>query len=102
MSCMEINRATLPNGIREHASLTGRFAQSLHAIWRGYWARRAQKATVLMLQSLDDRTLRDIGIGPGEIESCVYGKARDRRRGYDERWTTGTQAARCWRSVSPR
>ena len=88
MSCIEINRHTLPNGIREHASLTGRIAQSLHAIWRGYWARRAQKATVLILQSLDERTLHDIGISPGEIESCVYGKARDRRRRYDEGWRT--------------
>jgi uncharacterized protein YjiS (DUF1127 family) len=102
MSCIEINRHTLPNGIREHASFVGRTGHLLRAAWRGYWARRAQKATVLILQSLDDRTLRDIGISSGEIESSVYGKARDRRRRYDERWTAATQAARCWRSVSPR
>lgn len=101
MSCIEINRQTLPNGIREHTSLVERTAHLLRAAWRGYWARRAQKATVLILQSLDERTLRDIGIGSGEIESSVYGKARDRRRRYDERWTVN-QAARCWRSVSPR
>ena len=102
MSCIEINRHTLPNGLREHASFVGRTGHLLQAAWRGYWARRAQKATVLILQSLDERTLRDIGISSAEIESCVYGKTRDRRRRYDERWMAVTQAARCWRSVSPR
>jgi uncharacterized protein YjiS (DUF1127 family) len=54
--------------------------------WRAYWNRRARLATVLILQSLDDRTLRDIGISPGEIESCVYGKWGDRKRSYDASW----------------
>jgi uncharacterized protein YjiS (DUF1127 family) len=54
--------------------------------WRAYWDRRARKATMLILQSLDERTLRDIGINASEIESCVYGKLRDRRRPYDSNW----------------
>jgi uncharacterized protein YjiS (DUF1127 family) len=41
---------------------------------------------MLILQSLDERTLRDIGINASEIESCVYGKLRDRRRPYDSNW----------------
>lgn len=54
--------------------------------WRTYWDRRARKATVLILHALDDRTLRDIGITPSEIESCVYGKDGDRRRRYHATW----------------
>jgi uncharacterized protein YjiS (DUF1127 family) len=53
--------------------------------WRGYWDWRAREATIVILRSLDERTLRDIGINPSEICSCVYGKG-DRRRAYDERW----------------
>ena len=40
---------------------------------------RAQRATVLMLRSLDGRTLKDIGIDRSEIESVVYGRPDDRR-----------------------
>ena len=54
--------------------------------WRTYWERRARRATVLILCSLDERTLHDIGISPSEIESCVYGTDGDRRRRYHERW----------------
>jgi uncharacterized protein YjiS (DUF1127 family) len=53
--------------------------------WRAYWTRRARKATILMLRSLDRRTLSDIGISPSEIESVVYGGC-DRRRRYDSAW----------------
>ncbi len=84
MSCIDINRRMLPEDIRTQSSLGGRTAELLRAAWRGYWARRAQKATVLILQSLDERTLRDIGIASSEIESCVYGQGRDRRRSYGE------------------
>ena len=47
--------------------------------WATYWSGRAQRATVLMLQSLDGRTLKDIGIDRSEIESVVYGRPDDRR-----------------------
>jgi hypothetical protein len=40
----------------------------------GYWTRRAERATVLILRSLDSRTLKDIGLHRSEIESVVYGQ----------------------------
>ena len=45
----------------------------LEGAWRSYWRRRAECATLFMLQSLDDRTLKDIGIDRSEIGSVVYG-----------------------------
>jgi uncharacterized protein YjiS (DUF1127 family) len=48
--------------------------------WQAYWARRAQRTTVRVLRSLDDATLRDIGLGRSEIESVVYGAPGDRRQ----------------------
>lgn len=54
--------------------------------WRTYWERRARRATVLILHSLDERTLHDIGITPSEIESCVYSGNGDRLRRYNETW----------------
>jgi uncharacterized protein YjiS (DUF1127 family) len=68
------------------APAASRLRQVIRRWWRTYWERRARKATVLILQSLDDRTLHDIGITPSEIESCVYGGLRDRRRHYDPHW----------------
>jgi uncharacterized protein YjiS (DUF1127 family) len=53
--------------------------------WHAYWSWRARKATVFILRSLDQRTLHDIGISSGEIESLVYGSG-DRRRRYDATW----------------
>jgi uncharacterized protein YjiS (DUF1127 family) len=50
--------------------------------WDGYWRRRAQRATVFMLRSLDDHSLHDIGVDRSEIESVVYGKPGDRRLRY--------------------
>jgi uncharacterized protein YjiS (DUF1127 family) len=41
--------------------------------WRAYWRCRTQRAAVLMLQALDDRTLADIGLSRSEILPAVYG-----------------------------
>ena len=54
--------------------------------WDAYWKRRARRATVMMLRSLDDRSLHDIGVDRSEIESIVYGKAGDRRVRYERDW----------------
>jgi uncharacterized protein YjiS (DUF1127 family) len=47
--------------------------------WAAYWAHRAERATVAMLRSLDDRALKDIGLDRSEIESVVYGGREDGR-----------------------
>ena len=54
-------------------------AVGIERMWATYWTGRTQRATVLMLQSLDSRTLKDIGIDRSEIESVVYGRPDDRR-----------------------
>ena len=48
--------------------------------WNGYWEYRANRAAVVMLQSLDAQALRDMGINHGEIESVVYGPREDWHR----------------------
>jgi uncharacterized protein YjiS (DUF1127 family) len=101
MTCIEIGQARRAFGASSRNRLNY-IMDCARSAWRRYWMRRAQRATVLILQSLDDRTLRDIGISPSEIESCVYSKTADRRRPYDFVATQSPQAARCWRSVSPR
>jgi uncharacterized protein YjiS (DUF1127 family) len=49
-----------------------------------FFAWRAQRETVRLLNSVDAGTLRDLGIT--DIESAVYGDPRDRMRGYDPDW----------------
>ena len=59
--------------------------------WQAYWERRAQRATVALLQSLDEQALHDIGVNRSEIESVVYGPPIERRRSYHR----GHQGG-CW------
>jgi uncharacterized protein YjiS (DUF1127 family) len=73
----------LAAGGRGLATLAG---ERVARVWHRYWQGRAKRATVALLQSLDDRTLHDIGVSRGEISSLVYGNPRDRTRGYDEAW----------------
>lgn len=49
-----------------------------------YFAWRARRETVRMLNALDGATLRDLGIT--DIESQVYGAPEGRRRGYQADW----------------
>jgi len=62
------------------------FAEGIRGLWRAYWARRAQRASVMFLSSLDNRTLSDIGLDRSEIASFVYDKTKDRRRRYQPNW----------------
>jgi len=78
MTCKELT-ATADQA---SATLTSRFAGSAAGLWRAYLDRRAQRATVRILQSLDARTLKDIGISRTEIDSLVYGDRYDRLRRY--------------------
>ena len=71
---------------RDTPTLAARAGSSIARAWRAYWQRRARRATVDLLYSLDDRTLRDIGVGRNEITSLVYGRPGDRTRRYDETW----------------
>ncbi len=48
--------------------------------WNGYREYRANRAAVVMLQSLDPQALRDMGINHGEIEFVVYGQREDWHR----------------------
>ncbi|NJO22671.1 MAG: DUF1127 domain-containing protein [Sphingomonadales bacterium] len=54
--------------------------------WTTWRHKRAQQKTVRILSGLDCRTLKDIGVAPGEIESIVYGNPRDRIRPYRDGW----------------
>lgn len=60
-------------------SLLHRVTGAVNGTWVAYWTRRAERATVLALHSLDDRTLKDIGMDRSEIESVVYSRSHDRR-----------------------
>jgi len=59
---------------------------ALRRAWRGYWHRKAQRATVRMLSGLNDHTLKDIGMARGEIQSVVYGRRGERLRQYEASW----------------
>lgn len=79
------NDTALATQRRAHLPLGARIAALVRQGWRTYWMRRAQRATLLILSSLDERTLHDIGISPSEIESSIYA-CGDRRRHYVEGW----------------
>jgi uncharacterized protein YjiS (DUF1127 family) len=74
------------SGGRSLATLAGGTGDRIARAWRRYWQRQAKRATVELLQSLDDRTLRDIGLARCEITSVVYGRAGERIRSYEEAW----------------
>lgn len=71
---------------RNFLTPAARVAEVLKGLWHTYLDWRARKMTLLILRSLDSRTLHDIGLHPDEIESVVYGKRGDRKRWYDTNW----------------
>lgn len=71
---------------RATAAIVARARSFAARLWVAYRGRRARRQTLRMLYSLDEGTLRDIGITPREISSVVYGAPGDRIRGYDENW----------------
>jgi uncharacterized protein YjiS (DUF1127 family) len=63
-----------------------RFRDQAHHLWRAYWDRRQRRATVLILSSLDEHTLQDLGLDRTEIESVVYGRPSERNRHFEGSW----------------
>ena len=85
---MTCSASTIPAGsapARSRPDARG-VANMLRQRWTAYWVGRARRTTVLMLQALDDHTLRDIGLGRSEIESAVYGQDGERRLHYRTDW----------------
>jgi uncharacterized protein YjiS (DUF1127 family) len=60
--------------------------KALKRWWNAFWAAKARRTTVSLLQGLDDRTLQDIGVERSEIESLVYSKSGERLRRYQPQW----------------
>jgi uncharacterized protein YjiS (DUF1127 family) len=71
---------------RDTPTLAARAGSRIAKAWHTFRQWRARRATVDLLHSLDDRTLRDIGVGRSEVTSLVYGHPRDRTRCYEETW----------------
>ena len=65
-------------GHPETRSMADRAWSLARRTWAAYWARKAEQATLLILHSLDDRTLKDIGLDRSEIEFVVYTATRGR------------------------
>jgi uncharacterized protein YjiS (DUF1127 family) len=68
-----------------HAARHG-LTHSVKGLWRAYWARRARRASIFYLSSLDSRTLADIGLDRSEIESFVNDRSNQRQRRYEPNW----------------
>ncbi len=64
------------------STLPPRLGASFGFAWRAFRYRRRQQATIRVLKSLDDRTLKDIGLARNEIESVVSTQAAERRQYY--------------------
>jgi len=67
-------------GERSSAGLGRKAADVARHAWIWYWTRRAEHAAVAILQALDDRSLKDIGLDRSEIESVVHGARPGERR----------------------
>ena len=66
------------------ASLSHRFGEFASGLWRAYWRRRSQRATISLLHSLQDNVLHDIGIDRSEIESVVRTRSRGRLQRFED------------------
>jgi uncharacterized protein YjiS (DUF1127 family) len=66
-------------------TLTHRLSAAAQTWWHSYQRKRHARATVRILQGLDDRTLKDIGLDRSEIESVAATGCIGRRQLYDDR-----------------
>jgi uncharacterized protein YjiS (DUF1127 family) len=60
--------------------LLGGIARVVGDAWKAYRLRRARQAAIRELGALDDRMLRDIGVGRSEIESAICDRERQLAR----------------------
>jgi len=74
-----------PTAAPDYVSPATRSGGIVARCWRAFWDRRARYATEMLLHSLDDRTLKDIGLSRSEIGSAVHSGGR-RYPTYDEAW----------------
>jgi uncharacterized protein YjiS (DUF1127 family) len=63
-----------------------RLAALASTLWAAYRDYQSWRATERMLQELDDRTLKDIGLTRSEIEFAEFGKSVDRVRPKGLHW----------------
>ena len=68
---------------KRQQGLAQRLGSALADAWTAYWNYRAERTTALILQSLDNRTLKDIGMDRSEIESVAHNPASERRISID-------------------
>lgn len=78
-------QATSSRAVDRPSTAAGRLTTIVAHLWKAYWEYQARRATVMMLRSLDDRTLADIGLTRSEITSVVFGGG-GRSRPYDPSW----------------
>lgn len=63
--------------------LCSRLAGAIFDAWQAYRLRRREAATIRLLEGLDDRTLRDIGVDRREIAAVVGARGIGRRLAQD-------------------
>jgi uncharacterized protein YjiS (DUF1127 family) len=68
---LSIVQAAARNGRCMVSLLADRAAKLFGDSWQAYAIRRERRAAVRALSALDDRMLRDIGLGRSEIESVI-------------------------------
>jgi uncharacterized protein YjiS (DUF1127 family) len=70
----QILRRMIENITASLRAVAGTIGNLAVKCWRGYASWRKRRAAVRELASLDDRTLKDLGLHRSEIESVVYGR----------------------------
>jgi uncharacterized protein YjiS (DUF1127 family) len=69
-------KGMLPAGkLREYVA---RAAAASRKLWEAYRLHRARKPAAMALQSLDDRTLADLGLVRTELSTMVFSRPADR------------------------
>ena len=68
------------------AALAQDVAVRARGLWDAYWDYQARRATVLMLEKLDDRILKDIGLTRSQIWPAVLGADWAEEGRYHPHW----------------